>query len=177
VKRRLRRFSATAVLPQKSWAVPKKAGQRQATLEGVLESYLNPPRIESTKGNSLTRRRLSAVVAKIVLEIVVIKVCEIEDVVSIHHKPKLLVSGATPAPAPFASAPSDEGHPLDMAAAAPHREASRSACGIESTWCYDATEGGRIVYKPARRFMPHINGLTPENISVKRDRIVFRYSF
>jgi hypothetical protein len=91
VKRRLRRFSATAVLPQKSWAVPKKAGQRQAILEGVLESYLNPPRIESTKGNSLTRRRLSAVVAKIVLEIVVIKVCEIEDVVSIHHKPKLLV--------------------------------------------------------------------------------------
>jgi len=96
---------------------------------------------------------------------------------NLQLKPKLLVSGASAAPAPFAAAPAEGGHPLEMEAAAPHRDASRSACGIESTWCYDAAEGGRIVYKPARRFMPHINGLTPENISVKRDRIVFRYSF
>jgi hypothetical protein len=96
---------------------------------------------------------------------------------NLQLKPKLLVSSAAAAPAPFATPPTDGGHPLEMAVDAPHREGSRSACGIESTWCYDAAEGGRIVYKPARRFMPHINGLTPENISVKRDRIVFRYSF
>ena len=97
---------------------------------------------------------------------------------NLQLKPKLLVSSAAGAPAPFATAPSEDGHPLEMTASAPHREGSRSACGIESTWCYDTSDGGgRIVYKPARRFMPHINGLTPENISVKRDRIVFRYSF
>jgi hypothetical protein len=97
---------------------------------------------------------------------------------NLQLKPKLLASSsAAAAPAPFAVAQSDDSRPLDLGASAPHRDGNRSACGIESTWCYDATDGGRIVYKPARRLMPHINGLTPENISVKRDRIVFRYSF
>ena len=97
---------------------------------------------------------------------------------NLQRRPKLLApSSAAAAPAPFATPQSDDGRPLDLAASIPHREGTRSACGVDSTWCYDATEGGRIVYKPARRLMPHINGLTPENISVKRDRIVFRYSF
>ena len=98
---------------------------------------------------------------------------------NLQLKPKLLAAGsAAAAPAPFATPQSDDSRPLDLGASAPHRDGNRSACGIDSTWCYEATEGGRsIVYKPARRFMPHINGLTPENISVKRDRIVFRYSF
>ena len=98
---------------------------------------------------------------------------------NLQLKPKLLASStAASAPAPFTAVPqSEDARALDLGAAAPRREGARSACGIDSTWCYDATEGGRIVYKPARRFMPQINGLTPENISVKRDRIVFRYSF
>jgi hypothetical protein len=94
---------------------------------------------------------------------------------NLQIKPKLLAAPSS-APAPFAT-PVEDGHPLDLAPAAPHHDGDRSACGIESTWCWDASDGGRIVYKPARRFMPHFNGLTPENISVKRDRIVFRYSF
>ena len=58
-----------------------------------------------------------------------------------------------------------------------HRhEASRSSCSGSSSLCYDPYSG-RIVYKPARAFMPDIPGLTPHNISVKRDRIVFRYTF
>lgn len=97
---------------------------------------------------------------------------------NLQLKPKLLApSAAAAAPAPFAVPQADDARALDLAASAPRREGSRSACGIDSAWCYDATDGGRIVYKPARRFMPQINGLTPENISVKRDRIVFRYSF
>lgn len=56
------------------------------------------------------------------------------------------------------------------------QEASRSSCSGESSLCYDPASG-RIVYKPAREFMPDIPGLQRENISVKRDRIVFRYSF
>lgn len=56
------------------------------------------------------------------------------------------------------------------------QEAMRSSCSGERSLCYDPASG-RIVYKPAREFMPDIPGLQRENISVKRDRIVFRYSF
>lgn len=58
----------------------------------------------------------------------------------------------------------------------PRDEASRSSCSGERSLCYDPGSG-RIVYKPAREFMPDIPGLQRENISVRRDRIVFRYSF
>ena len=77
--------------------------------------------------------------------------------------------------APFV-APLGESAP-DLMPRHDHRlEQSRSSCSGERTLCYDQ-ESGRIVYKPARNLMPDIPGLTPENISVKRDRIVFRYSF
>ncbi len=56
------------------------------------------------------------------------------------------------------------------------QEASRSSCSGDRSLCYDPASG-RIVYKPARALMPDIPGLQRENISVKRDRIVFRYSF
>ena len=42
--------------------------------------------------------------------------------------------------------------------------------------CYDANNG-HIVVRPARDFMPHVNGLTAENLSVRRNRVVFTYSF
>ena len=61
----------------------------------------------------------------------------------------------------------------------PHPEARRgspSSCAGDHDFCYDPTNG-HIVYKPARELMPDIPGLKRENISVKRDRIVFRYSF
>jgi hypothetical protein len=51
-----------------------------------------------------------------------------------------------------------------------------SSCENATSLCYDANER-RIVYKPARALMPDLPGFTRENISVKRDRIVFRYSF
>lgn len=58
----------------------------------------------------------------------------------------------------------------------PREETSRSSCSGERSLCYDRASG-RIVYKPARNFMPDIPGLQRENISVRRDRVVFRYSF
>lgn len=86
---------------------------------------------------------------------------------------------ATPA-APHAYAPFvlPTGEPeLDLLPRRDERlEASRSSCSSERSLCYDPSSG-RIVYKPARALMPGIPGLTPENISVKRDRIVLRYSF
>ena len=53
---------------------------------------------------------------------------------------------------------------------------SRSSCESTRDLCYD-TNSGRIVYKPARQYMPDLPGLNPESISVKRNRIVFKYSF
>jgi hypothetical protein len=62
----------------------------------------------------------------------------------------------------------------------PHRdervEQSRSSCESNRSLCYDAGSG-RIVYKPARALMPELPGLQRENISVKRDKLVLKYSF
>jgi hypothetical protein len=58
----------------------------------------------------------------------------------------------------------------------PRHDQSRSSCHSDRALCYDQVSG-RIVYKPARQFMPDIPGLTRENISVKRDRVTLRYSF
>jgi hypothetical protein len=56
------------------------------------------------------------------------------------------------------------------------QEATRSSCNGERALCYDSVSG-RVVYKPARQFMPTLPGLRPENISLKRNQLVLRYSF
>lgn len=89
--------------------------------------------------------------------------------------PKAAISVATHRSAPFVI-PSAEPE-LDLL---PRRDGrldqSRSSCSGDRSLCYDPGSG-RIVYKPARMLMPDIPGLQRENISVKRDRIVLRYSF
>jgi hypothetical protein len=53
----------------------------------------------------------------------------------------------------------------------------RGACDHStSDLCYDLVSR-RVVYRPVRQYMPTIDGLTPENISLHRDSIHFRYSF
>jgi len=72
----------------------------------------------------------------------------------------------------------EEGDPVDLDFV-PHPESRRgapSSCDGDTSLCYDPSNG-HIIYKPARSLMPEIPGLQRENISVKRDRIVFRYSF
>jgi hypothetical protein len=54
--------------------------------------------------------------------------------------------------------------------------ASRSPCSADSALCYDSGSG-HLVYKPARQWMPELPGLQPESISLKRNRLVLRYSF
>jgi len=61
-------------------------------------------------------------------------------------------------------------HPEDR------RHVGPSSCETQRALCYDSTSG-RIVYKPARALMPDIPGFQRENISIKRDRIIFRYTF
>ena len=62
----------------------------------------------------------------------------------------------------------------------PQEEAFRGpkgACEVSSRdLCYDLASG-KVVYRRARAYMPTIDGLKAESISVKRDRITFKYSF
>ena len=58
----------------------------------------------------------------------------------------------------------------------PREGESRSSCQHATTLCYDPSTR-RIVYKPARALMPDLPGMHAENISVRRDRITFKYSF
>ena len=100
---------------------------------------------------------------------------------ALQLRPKAAISTAveqiTPAQpnAPFTSAlPAERGPSL--AAPRTAQESSRSSCNGDRALCYDAVSG-RVVYKPARQFMPDLPGLRPENISIKRHQLVFRYSF
>lgn len=92
-------------------------------------------------------------------------------------RPKAAIGAMTPprGAAPFAfptdTVELDFPKPVD-----PRLASSPSSCASQRSLCYDAGSG-RIVYKPARQLMPSIRGLTPESLSVKRDRIVLRYSF
>lgn len=92
-------------------------------------------------------------------------------------KPKAaIVSTMNERNAPYAASPSAQSELELIPRPDPRQEASRSSCSGERSLCYDPGSG-RIVYKPARNFMPDIPGFRRENISVRRDRIVFRYSF
>ena len=42
--------------------------------------------------------------------------------------------------------------------------------------CFDAADG-RITYRGARKYMPQFEGLTPEAVSVRNNRLTFKYSF
>ena len=77
--------------------------------------------------------------------------------------------------APFV-APLDEPDPELLPRNDPRTESSQWSCTGETSLCYDPTSR-RIIYKPARALMPDLPGLRRENISVRKDRITFKYSF
>jgi hypothetical protein len=100
---------------------------------------------------------------------------------ALQLRPKAAMTSAMAVPkvqqaqAPFLSSSSAEPE-LVLTSPATAQEASRSSCNGERSLCYDSASG-RVVYKPARQLMPDIPGLRPENISLKRNQLVFRYSF
>ena len=53
---------------------------------------------------------------------------------------------------------------------------ARIGCDPQQAICYNVASG-RIDFRPARNWMPDLPGLQRETISVKRDRIVLKYSF
>lgn len=97
---------------------------------------------------------------------------------ALELRPKVLMV-ATPSSAAHASAPfvSPTNAEPQLSFAQPHAlPQTRSACGADQSLCYDSNSG-HLVYKPAREFMPELPGLHAESISLKRNRLVFRYSF
>lgn len=57
------------------------------------------------------------------------------------------------------------------------RRSPRAGCEANATsLCYDLADG-RVVYRPARRYMPSFDGMRAESISLRHNKIVFKYSF
>jgi hypothetical protein len=66
----------------------------------------------------------------------------------------------------------------EMSLGAPALSSGRSvpcADGLTAL-CYDANNRG-LIYRGARDFMPRVDGLTPEGVALRRDRLILRYSF
>lgn len=57
------------------------------------------------------------------------------------------------------------------------RRGPKGACEFSARdLCYDLADG-RVVYRPAREWMPKFDGLQAENVQFRTNRIVFKYSF
>ncbi|HEX4333963.1 MAG TPA: hypothetical protein VH040_17635 [Usitatibacter sp.] len=57
-----------------------------------------------------------------------------------------------------------------------HLTAPHAACEATAGLCYNAADG-RIVYRGARQYMPKLEGLRPESIGMRHNKVVFSYSF
>ena len=120
--------------------------------------------------------KMLAVVAALVAANPSLEAAETKSSQPLQLRPKAALSATlSHNSAPFVT-PSSEPELELIPRRDPRRESSRSSCEGERSVCYDVASG-RIVYKPARQLMPEIPGLQRENISIKRDRIVLRYSF
>jgi hypothetical protein len=108
------------------------------------------------------------------------------DGVELSLKTKALAASSTGSPAVLSSSRQAEAPfvyardpmpQLIMLEEVERRSAATGRCELSGKdLCYDIADG-RIVYRAAREWMPKFDGLTPENISVRSNRVVFRYSF
>jgi hypothetical protein len=74
-----------------------------------------------------------------------------------------------------ASSAGDTMPPLPMMGETEQLGVRNNGCANRDV-CYDYVSG-HIVVRPAREYMPRMNGLTPENLSVRHNRVTFTYSF
>lgn len=57
------------------------------------------------------------------------------------------------------------------------RKGLRGACeNNTAALCYDMVDR-RVVYRPARKYMPQFEGLRAESVSLRQDRLILKYSF
>jgi hypothetical protein len=57
-----------------------------------------------------------------------------------------------------------------------HLAAPQSNCAEAAGLCYNSVDG-RIVYRGARAYMPKLQGLRPESVGMRHNKVVFSYSF
>jgi hypothetical protein len=96
-------------------------------------------------------------------------------------KSRALASAATGSvSASMAQAPFTQAHdplPEMILRDEQERRVSQGTCQHSAKdLCYDLTDR-RIVYRPIRQYMPTVEGLTPESVSLRHDRVIFKYSF
>ena len=90
-----------------------------------------------------------------------------------------VASAVTPskqAEAPFSAAGRDP-LPELLLREEQERRTGRGTCDARATsLCYDLADG-RIVYRPARAYMPQFDGMRAESVSLRHNKIVLKYSF
>jgi hypothetical protein len=98
---------------------------------------------------------------------------------SLQLKLKLIVQSGTVAPwraseAPIASALTPA--PLFPPVSTKHGHIPGSCEVSAGALCYDYRNGSSV-YKPSRQLMPEISGMQRESLTLKRDKVTFKYSF
>ena len=116
---------------------------------------------------------------KILLKCFILVMCAFpafaQEFSSLKLKPKLVEQSGTVAPwrareIAIASAPLFPQVSIE-------REHIPGSCEVSKrALCYDY-RNGNSVYKPSRQLMPEISGMQRESLSLKRDKITFKYSF
>jgi len=115
-------------------------------------------------------------VAALIASVVVLTVEAQEPDLSLRSKALTSAAASKSAQAPFTSAGRD---PLpemmlreELDLRGPHGACANAGRDV----CYDLTEG-RLDWRPAREYMPKIDGMRAESVSLRHNRIAFRYSF
>lgn len=98
------------------------------------------------------------------------------DAPVLNLRPKSVITPSPLARAPFIAIPGEPALDLVPREEDPRLKESRSSCSRGTSLCYDAGSN-KIVYKGTRAYMPALPGLRAEHISLRRDRITFKYSF
>jgi hypothetical protein len=101
------------------------------------------------------------------------------DALDLSLKNKALASAAAPSTkqveAPFVTG--RDPLPFILMQEEQERRGFQGSCEAAARdLCFDAASG-RVVYRAARKYMPQFEGFTPESVSLRSNRITFKYSF
>ena len=105
---------------------------------------------------------------------------EASEGVDLSMKSKGMAAASSAAPSKNAEAPfrvARDPLPELLMNAEQERRGPSGACQNAATaLCYDVADG-KIVYRGARQYMPKIDGLQAESMSLRRGRLTLKYSF
>ncbi len=98
----------------------------------------------------------------------------------LSQKSKLMAAAPVPSKqtqAPFTSPSARDPIPELILREEQERRGPKGACDYTATdLCYDLADR-RIVYRPVRQYMPRFEGLSPDSVSLRHDKVVFKYTF